>query len=137
MERCPNCGARCDGSQPCRRCGLELAPLLAVEEAAERLIGGALVRLAQGDAAGALSALDRSRNLRRDPLSDILLGFARAEAAGARLAEVAAIAPSESTERTPASVPPWAWAAERRSLLDLPDWPIAPTSESRSDDQAS
>jgi hypothetical protein len=121
MERCPNCGARCDGGEQCRRCGLGLAPLLAVEEAAERLIGGALVRLAQGDAAGALSALGRSRNLRRDALSHILLGFARAEAAGEHLAG-----------RSPAKSPLPSLAI--RGLVDFPEWPLAPPRESAAED---
>lgn len=87
MERCPNCGARWDGGARCRRCGMELTPLAAVERAAEGLTRGAVARLAGGDAVGALAALARARALRRDPLVDLLLGLARAEAAGEGLAD--------------------------------------------------
>lgn len=80
MERCPNCGARLTGGDGCRRCGLELASLLAAERSADRLIRTALARLAEGDADGALSALSRARSLHGDPFLDFLRGFAQAEA---------------------------------------------------------
>ena len=33
MDRCPNCRARDPGQTQCRRCGMELSPLTAVEDA--------------------------------------------------------------------------------------------------------
>jgi hypothetical protein len=47
MERCPNCRARWDGSPSCRRCGMDLQPLIAVEEAAEQLIARAVAQVAE------------------------------------------------------------------------------------------
>jgi hypothetical protein len=47
MERCPNCRARWDGNRSCRRCGMDLQPLIAVEEAAEQLIAQAVAQLAE------------------------------------------------------------------------------------------
>ena len=80
MERCPNCRARWDGGEHCRRCGLELVSLLAAEHAAHRLIARALARLAAGEAKAALSDLSRARGLYNEPFIHLLHGFARAEA---------------------------------------------------------
>jgi hypothetical protein len=80
MERCPNCHARWDGAEHCRRCGLELAPLLAAEHAAHRLIGRALARLAAGEGTAALSDLSRARGLHDEPFIALLQGFAGSEA---------------------------------------------------------
>lgn len=126
MERCPNCGARCDGSQPCRRCGLEPAPLLAVEEAAERLIARALASLAEGDSGAALADLAQARRLRREPFLDLLLGLARSETAGERLAAAAqgATAPPLRLGTADSGV-----ALHPRILVDLPDWPLVPTAK--------
>jgi hypothetical protein len=82
MERCPNCRARWDGAEHCRRCGLELAPLLAAEHAAHRLIVRALRRMGEGETQTALADLTRARDLYREPFIDLLCGFARAEAWG-------------------------------------------------------
>jgi hypothetical protein len=82
MERCPNCRARWDGAEHCRRCGLELAPLLAAEHAAHRLIARALGRLAAGEWEAALADLSRARGLHDEPFIALLQGFARSEAGG-------------------------------------------------------
>jgi hypothetical protein len=82
MERCPNCRARWDGAEHCRRCGLELAPLLAAEHAAHRLIVRALRHMGEGETQTALADLTRARELYREPFIDLLCGFARAEAWG-------------------------------------------------------
>ena len=80
MERCPNCRARWDGAEHCRRCGLELAPLLAAEHAAHRLIVRALRHMGEGETQSALADLTRARDLCREPFIDLLCGFAHAEA---------------------------------------------------------
>lgn len=82
MERCPNCRARWDGAEHCRRCGMALAPLIAIEQAAHRLVAGGVARLAAGDAQGAAGMLRRARTLRHEPLIDYLLAYAQG-AAGA------------------------------------------------------
>lgn len=80
MDRCPNCRARWDGGESCRRCGMDLAPLLAVEQAADRLLGRALAQLAGGDGPGAVATLTRARGLSGEPLIRHVLGFARRSA---------------------------------------------------------
>jgi hypothetical protein len=76
MERCPNCRARYQGGERCRRCGMELGALLASEQGADALVRRALAALAEGDQDKARAALTRARALRHDPLTDALLGFA-------------------------------------------------------------
>ena len=80
MERCPNCRARWDGGEHCRRCGLELASLLVAEHAAHRLIARAFARLAAGEGTAALSDLSRARGLHDEPFIALLQGFVRSEA---------------------------------------------------------
>jgi hypothetical protein len=75
MERCPNCRARYQEGERCRRCGMELASLLRVETAAERLIQSGLHHLARDELAASLRALKTAGRLRRDPFIDLLLGF--------------------------------------------------------------
>jgi len=77
MERCPNCRARYQEGNECRRCGMDLSQLLSAERAADRLLCEAMIRLAAGDARAAADSLRRAGTLRRDPLQDLLLGFAR------------------------------------------------------------
>jgi hypothetical protein len=77
MDRCPNCRARWDGGETCRRCGMDLAPLLVVEQAAEGLIGRAVAQLAGGDVQGAVRTLEQARALNGEPMIGHLLGFAR------------------------------------------------------------
>ncbi len=75
MERCPNCRAREPGTPNCRRCGMELAGLEAVEAAAGRQVRGAMAQLAAGDDLAAGAALRQAYTLRRDPFIELLLGF--------------------------------------------------------------
>lgn len=77
MERCPTCRARLDGAEQCRRCGLELTVLRAVDRASDAAIGRAIGRLADGDQAGAIRNLEQARRLSGDPLVPVLLAFAR------------------------------------------------------------
>jgi len=77
MERCPNCRARSDGADTCRRCGMELGALIGVEETAERLTAQGVAHLAAADLAAALCNLDEAIGLRREPFAELLLGFAR------------------------------------------------------------
>lgn len=68
MDRCPNCRARSDEGDTCRRCGMDLAPLIAVEQAAEALIARAIGQLAQGQSDAAVCTLTKAEALRADPL---------------------------------------------------------------------
>jgi|GEM_PF-822937 len=137
MERCPNCRARWDGGEHCRRCGLDLKPLLAVEQAAHRRIARALGRLAEGDRERALTDLAQARALHREPFIDLLLGLIRSDAASERLAEAAFVTAGAQTHQTPASDMPRAAGPVRRAMVDFPDWPFLPRSEPRLEDQAS
>jgi len=78
MERCPSCRARWDGGEYCRRCQMELSHLLGAEQAAMRLMRRAIIHLAADDSGAALADLRAARALVADPLTDWLLGFARA-----------------------------------------------------------
>lgn len=73
MDRCPNCRARVSGQDECRRCGMDLRLLIATERAAETHLRMAVVRLANGDQAGAIAALRTACSLYRDPLAGQLL----------------------------------------------------------------
>ena len=77
MERCPNCRARCETGETCRRCGMDLGPLLAVERAAESLITRAVAELAAGQPAAAINSLNSARALIADPLIGHLAAFAK------------------------------------------------------------
>jgi hypothetical protein len=77
MERCPNCRARWDGGETCRRCGMELGLLLAAEREAEGLIASGAAQLAAGQVEAALATLAKALGLTADPLAAHLRGFAR------------------------------------------------------------
>ena len=77
MERCPNCRARVDDADTCRRCGMDLGPLIAVEEAAERLTARGIAHLAAADLAAAVRDLEGAIRLRRDGFTELLVGFTR------------------------------------------------------------
>lgn len=77
MDRCPNCRARREDGETCRRCGMELTTLLALAQARDALIRRALGQLAQDEAPAALRTLDEARALHPDPFIDLLQGFAR------------------------------------------------------------
>ena len=80
MQRCPNCRARDPGDRHCRRCGMDLTGLIAVEAATERLIREAVRALVAGDVQAARADLDRARALHHDPLIDLLIAFTTASA---------------------------------------------------------
>lgn len=70
MERCPNCRARIEGTPAqCRRCGMDLELLQAVEHAAEQQLRTALDELARGDADKAALTIQRALSLKRTPLA--------------------------------------------------------------------
>jgi hypothetical protein len=70
MERCPNCRARIECTpDSCRRCGMDLALLQAVEQAAEQQLRAALADLARGDQDKAALTIKRALLLRRTPLA--------------------------------------------------------------------
>lgn len=75
MERCPNCRARTEGADTCRRCGMALGLLTATERAAEHWLRRGIAHLAAGAPEAAIQALSRSLALRRDPLAEQLLGL--------------------------------------------------------------
>jgi hypothetical protein len=76
MERCPNCRARIEGTpEHCRRCGMDLALLTAVEQSAERELRAALVDLATGDQDKAALSLQRALRLKHTPLAARLARF--------------------------------------------------------------
>ena len=75
MERCPNCRARWDGGAVCRRCGMELEGLVAVEESAEQAVARAIAYLAAEEHAAAQRELSRALSLHRSPLAERLLAF--------------------------------------------------------------
>lgn len=76
MDRCPNCRARRDEGDTCRRCGMDLAALLDVEQTAEALIAQAIGQLAQGQADAAVRTLVKAEALRADPFVSYLRAFA-------------------------------------------------------------
>ncbi|MEA3641161.1 MAG: hypothetical protein VBE63_14640 [Lamprobacter sp.] len=76
MERCPNCRARLDEAETCRRCGMELGLLLATERAAEHWLRIGIAEFVKDEEpAAAEQALRRVLSLRRDPLAKSLLGL--------------------------------------------------------------
>ena len=99
MERCPNCRARLQEDPSCRRCGMDLTLLLAVEAAAAERLQAAVRRLAAGDVPAASAALRQSLALRRDPLAASLLGLLAAETPS----------PGQGPRRPGPSPPPEDW----------------------------
>jgi predicted amidophosphoribosyltransferase len=77
MDRCPNCRARLDGSEQCRRCGLELKLLHAVDRSSEAAVARALHRLAEDDRTGAIRELKQAQALSGSAFVSALLAFAR------------------------------------------------------------
>jgi hypothetical protein len=73
MERCPNCRARLDEAETCRRCGMELGLLRETERAAETWLRQGILHLARQQPRQARQALRRALALRRDPLAEALL----------------------------------------------------------------
>jgi len=77
MERCPNCRARWESGETCRRCGMDLGPLLGVERAVEALLLRAAAQLAAGETEAASRSLGRASDLSADPLVGHLRRFVR------------------------------------------------------------
>lgn len=76
MERCPNCRARLSaGAETCRRCGMELHGLWAIEQAAEALLEQAVQSLSVGDFEQAEMLALQALELTSDSLAEALLGF--------------------------------------------------------------
>ncbi|MFP4061492.1 MAG: hypothetical protein ACLFS2_01715 [Halochromatium sp.] len=75
MERCPNCRARLDEAETCRRCGMELGLLLATERAAEVWLRRGIGHLLRDDLGLAWHALRRALALQRDPLTEALFSL--------------------------------------------------------------
>lgn len=75
MERCPNCHARWDGGETCRRCGMDLRHLLRIEQQAERSLAAAVAHWSSGDQDGALQAAATALLLQRSDLAAALHGF--------------------------------------------------------------
>jgi len=85
MEPCPNCRARRGDATICRRCGMDLANLIAVEQAAERLTALGVTHLAAGNPMTASDDLTRALGLYHTPFARLLRDFVREIAAqGAR-----------------------------------------------------
>jgi len=76
MDQCPNCRARNPGNPQCRRCGMDLRQLLAVEAAADQRIREALESLAAGDEAACQALLTQAAALHHDPMIDLIRGLA-------------------------------------------------------------
>ena len=83
MERCPNCRARYKEGQECRRCGMKLGGLLAIEAQARAQEWLAIQQIAADNLAGAEQTLIQTLRLYASPLAERLLGFVRAAAVGA------------------------------------------------------
>jgi hypothetical protein len=77
IERCPNCGARSEGSATCRRCAMDLSSLIRVEAAAERLIQGALASIAAIQPPPPTENRTLGRVLGRPEVMQALLGSAK------------------------------------------------------------
>ncbi|TVQ84283.1 MAG: hypothetical protein EA400_17935 [Chromatiaceae bacterium] len=75
MERCPNCNARWDGTDTCRRCGMDLGHLLRIEQTAERHLAAAVALWSSGDQDGAQRAAATALALQRSDLAAALAGF--------------------------------------------------------------
>jgi len=77
MERCPNCRARLDDGATCRRCGMDLAKLIEVEQAAEHFTALSVAHLAVGSPMAARGDLIRALDLHHTPFAELLLDFTR------------------------------------------------------------
>ncbi len=75
MERCPTCQARIRDASVCPRCRTNLTSLLAIESDAATWLRQAVGRLAAGEEAQALDAVENSLRLKREPLALSLRGF--------------------------------------------------------------
>lgn len=75
MERCPTCQARLRQGPVCPRCRSDLTRSFEIEAQAVAKLRQAVARLAEGDDAQAVRALEASLRLKREPLALRLIGF--------------------------------------------------------------
>lgn len=76
MDRCPNCRARLDdAAETCRRCGMELGLLRAIERAADDWLRRGIGNLMRDESELARKAFRRALTLRHDPLAESMLGL--------------------------------------------------------------
>ncbi len=75
MERCPTCQARLRGEPVCGRCRSDLSFALAAEARAAGRLRAAVARLAEGDEAAALDAVEESLRFKRGLLAMRLRDF--------------------------------------------------------------
>lgn len=76
MQRCPNCRASYQEGSQCRRCGMELASLLAVETAVDELVHTAVSCLTTSHSVATVALLQQAISLQHDPFAELLLAFA-------------------------------------------------------------
>ncbi len=76
MQRCPNCRASYHEGSQCRRCGMELASLLAIEAAAEELMQTAVSCLTRSHSVATIALLQQAISLKHDAFAELLLAFA-------------------------------------------------------------
>ena len=67
MERCPLCRAALNGAETCRRCKAELQSVQRAEHESRTLVGMAIYRLSQGDAAASRRLLRLALDLHATP----------------------------------------------------------------------
>ncbi|MCL7929756.1 hypothetical protein [Halomonas llamarensis] len=79
MQRCPNCRARYREGSTCHRCGMELAPLLKVEQASQYYLAVGISALAAQDHSIAVTHLEQAYRLNHDPLAKVLLDFCNSQ----------------------------------------------------------
>lgn len=78
MERCPVCNARLKpDTSICPRCSTDLAIPLSIEHQAEYWCYQSLMRLGANHLGDAVAALEKSIQLKREPLALALQGFIR------------------------------------------------------------
>jgi len=74
MERCSVCKGRLQDNT-CSRCGADLTTLLTIEQQAVSQLHQALTQLSVGNLEGAVLAIERSLQLKREPMTLALYGF--------------------------------------------------------------
>ena len=87
MERCPNCRARFkeDQQATCRRCGMQLTGLWALEDAVAQLDKAAATVMLAGDMQQARILLEQRLRLQWDTFSQLLLTFTTEQAEAQRV----------------------------------------------------
>lgn len=75
MDRCPNCKARYQGGDSCRRCGMDLHRLLEIETQVHSLERAAVQKILDQDAFAAEDLLQAALALQYSPSAKCLLDF--------------------------------------------------------------